>query len=68
MRSRADATGEGRRTDDSLFSDAYRDLAPAVLGYLRSRGVEDPEAVTHDVFMALYSRIGSVTGGRGVAG
>ncbi len=65
MSSRGDAADEAERAGgDSLFSDAYRQLAPAVLGYLRSRGVPDPEAVTHDVFMALYPRIGSVTGGR----
>ncbi|GAB2744353.1 RNA polymerase sigma factor [Sinomonas soli] len=49
---------------ESLFSEAYRELAPAVRGYLRSRGVPDPEAVAHDVFMALYPRIGTVRGGR----
>ncbi|MDA8438222.1 MAG: RNA polymerase sigma factor [Propionibacterium sp.] len=65
MSSRGDAADEAERAGgDSLFSDAYRELAPAVLGYLRSRGVADPEAVTHDVFLALYPRIGTVTGGR----
>ncbi len=47
-----------------VFSEAYREFAPAVVGYLRARGVPDPEAVTHDVFMAVYPRIGSLTGGR----
>lgn len=65
MLSRGDAADAAGHADgDALFSEAYRELAPAVHGYLRSRGVSDPEAVTHDVFMALYSRIGSVTGGR----
>ena len=64
MGSRGDAAHEADRADrDSWFADAYRDLAPAVHGYLRARGVTDPEAVTHDVFLALYPRIGSVTGG-----
>ncbi|MEA5456358.1 RNA polymerase sigma factor [Sinomonas sp. JGH33] len=34
-------------------------LSPSVLGYLRARGVEDAEAVTQDVFLALYTRISS---------
>ncbi|MDQ4503050.1 RNA polymerase sigma factor [Sinomonas sp. ASV322] len=42
-----------------LFTAAYRLLSPSVLGYLRARGVEDPEAVTQDVFLALYTRISS---------
>ena len=46
-----------------LFADAYRELAPVVRGYLRSHGVADPEAVTQDVFVALYPRIGNITGG-----
>ncbi|MCA4135028.1 RNA polymerase sigma factor [Arthrobacter sp. M4] len=47
----------------SAFAQAYTELSPAVLGYLRARGVDDPEAVTQDVFMALYPRMSSVTGG-----
>ncbi|HEX2856384.1 MAG TPA: RNA polymerase sigma factor [Propionibacteriaceae bacterium] len=64
MASHPDASGdEIDAGEDSVFSQAYRDLAPAVLGYLRARGVPDPEAVTQDVFIALYPRVGSVTGG-----
>lgn len=40
-----------------LFTAAYREFSPSVLGYLRARGVDDPEAVTQDVFLALYSRL-----------
>ncbi|WP_371818159.1 RNA polymerase sigma factor [Pseudarthrobacter sp. C4D7] len=32
-------------------------------GYLKARGLDDPEAVTQDVFLAFYSRIGTLTGG-----
>lgn len=64
MASHPDAPGDEIDAGaDSLFSQAYRDLAPAVLGYLRARGVADSEAVTQDVFIALYPRMGSVTGG-----
>lgn len=46
-----------------LFSVVYRTFAGAVLGYLRARGVDDPEAVTQDVFLAFFPRIGGLTGG-----
>ncbi|MEA5454868.1 sigma-70 family RNA polymerase sigma factor [Sinomonas sp. JGH33] len=66
MRARTEADCAGPPDDSGaalLFSEAYRELAPVVRGYLRSHGVADPEAVTQDVFLALYPRIGSVTGG-----
>ncbi|WP_241704671.1 RNA polymerase sigma factor [Leifsonia shinshuensis] len=47
----------------AVFTDAYRALAAPVLAYLRSQGVEDPEAVTQDVFVALYPRLDTLTGG-----
>ncbi|WP_246036330.1 RNA polymerase sigma factor [Sinomonas susongensis] len=46
-----------------LFTTAFRTLSPSVHGYLRARGVDDCEAVTQDVFLSLYSRIGSLRGG-----
>lgn len=45
------------------FTAAYRQLAPAVLGYLRSHGTDDPEAVTHEVFLALYRTLDRIPGG-----
>ncbi len=41
----------------------YRSLAPRVLGYLRARGVEDPEGVTNEVFLAVIPRLPEVRGG-----
>lgn len=41
----------------------YQQLAPAVLGYLRLKGVGDPEAVTSDVFVALLPQLDRVKGG-----
>lgn len=52
-----------RRGDRDAMRVVYEGLAPAVLGYLRARGVADPEAVTGDVFVALLGRIDRVTGG-----
>jgi RNA polymerase sigma factor (sigma-70 family) len=47
----------------TLFTAVYRSFSPAVAGYLRAGGVDDPEAVTHDVFLALYPRLAPVHGG-----
>ena len=33
------------------------------MGYLRARGVEDPEAVTQEVFIAVLPKIGKIIGG-----
>jgi RNA polymerase sigma factor (sigma-70 family) len=46
-----------------LFTLAYRKFAGAVLGYLRARGVDDPEAITQDVFLAFYPRLEGLQGG-----
>jgi RNA polymerase sigma factor (sigma-70 family) len=46
-----------------LFSAVYRTFSGAVLGYLRARGVDDPEAVTQDVFLAFFPKVDSLTGG-----
>lgn len=46
-----------------LFTSAYRQHSSAVFGYLRAQGVEDPEAVTQDVFLALYPRLADIRGG-----
>lgn len=58
------ATPSPDRNDHAeLFTAAFRTLSPSVRGYLRARGIEDPEAVTQDVFLALYSRMDSLRGG-----
>ena len=40
----------------------YRSLAPAVAGYLRANGVREPDDVTSDVFLAVFSRLRSFSG------
>ena len=47
----------------SVFNDAFREYSPGVCAYLRTRGVEDPEAVTQEVFLALYPRLSDLRGG-----
>ena len=41
----------------------YDELAPRVHGYLRSRGAAEPEDLTSEVFLAVFPRLGTVTGG-----
>jgi RNA polymerase sigma factor (sigma-70 family) len=55
-----EAAGHG---DADALETVYRTLAPRVLGYLRAQGVEDPEGVTDDVFMATIPRLPHVRGG-----
>jgi len=41
----------------------YRDLAPLVLGYLRSRGAREPEDLTDEVFLQIARDLLSFAGG-----
>lgn len=41
----------------------YDELAPRVLGYLRARGAAEPEDLTSEVFLAVFPRLATVTGG-----
>jgi RNA polymerase sigma-70 factor (ECF subfamily) len=41
----------------------YEILAPRVLAYLRARGASEPEDLTSEVFLTLFPRLPSVTGG-----
>ena len=41
----------------------YEELAPRVHGYLRARGAQEPEDLTSEVFLTVFSRLGTVTGG-----
>ena len=52
-----------RARDPELFNTVYRTYAAQVLGYLTARGVEDPEAVMQEVFLAVLPRLQTVTGG-----
>lgn len=44
------------------FSAAYTQLSPGIAGYLETRGIEDPEAVTQDVFTDLYAHLDASDG------
>ncbi len=49
--------------DPQAFREVWTALSPRVLGYLRSRGVEDPEGVTSEVFLGVYPRLAGLQGG-----
>lgn len=63
----ADANDEvlerAREGDSEALGDLYRALAPGVLGYLQTRGAEDPEALAQEVFLQVFRRLGDVHGG-----
>ncbi|WP_043443125.1 RNA polymerase sigma factor [Arthrobacter sp. L77] len=59
----ADALVRAQTGEPAALSLIYQSLSPAVLGYFSGRGSEDPEALTQDVFLAVFSRLESVTGG-----
>ncbi|WP_247827843.1 RNA polymerase sigma factor [Arthrobacter antioxidans] len=59
----ADALVRAQTGEPAALSLIYRSLSPAVLGYFAGRGSEDPEALTQEVFLAVFSRLESVTGG-----
>jgi RNA polymerase sigma-70 factor (ECF subfamily) len=52
-----------RAGDPDALATVWRALSPRVLGYLRSRGVEDPEGLTSEVFLAVIPRLGRLRGG-----
>jgi len=57
-----DIAAAARGEPESLHK-IYRELAPAVLGFLRVRGSEDPEGLMQDVFVALLPRLRRLEGG-----
>ena len=41
----------------------YEQLAPRVTGYLRAHGASEPDDLTSEVFLTVFGRLGTVTGG-----
>jgi RNA polymerase sigma-70 factor (ECF subfamily) len=58
-----ETAGAARSGDPDALATVWRSLSPRVLGYLRSRGVEDPEGLTSEVFLAVIPRLGRLRGG-----
>ena len=42
-----------RRGNEAAWTEIYRDLSPAVLGYLRGSGAPEPEDILGDVFLEV---------------
>jgi RNA polymerase sigma-70 factor (ECF subfamily) len=49
--------------DPDAFRQVYDALSPRVLAYLGSRGVEDPEGMVSEVFLAVHPRLRELRGG-----
>ncbi len=58
-----DALLRAQAGEPAAFSLIYQSLSPAVLGYFVGRRSEDPEALTQEVFLTVFSKLDSVTGG-----
>jgi RNA polymerase sigma factor (sigma-70 family) len=58
-----DVVSAAQAGDPSAFNVIYREIAPAVCGYLRAKGVLDPDALTNDVFLAVLPRLPDLSGG-----
>lgn len=58
-----DLLGAAQAGDAEALNRIYIELSPKILGYLIARGAEDPEALTQDVFLSLFSRLATITGG-----
>jgi RNA polymerase sigma factor (sigma-70 family) len=52
-----------RSGDPDALTTVYRLMSPRVLGYLRARGVEDPEGLTSEVFLGVIPRLHELRGG-----
>ncbi len=51
-----------RRGEAWAWADIYRELNPAVLGYLRARGASEPEDVLGEVFVGVVRDVQSFSG------
>ncbi|MCC3296122.1 sigma-70 family RNA polymerase sigma factor [Arthrobacter sp. zg-Y411] len=54
---------DARARKPVALREIYDDFAPGILGYLRSKGCEDPEALTQEVFLTLFSKLDTLDGG-----
>ncbi|MUK01535.1 sigma-70 family RNA polymerase sigma factor [Vibrio cholerae] len=58
-----DALVRAQAGEPAAFSLIYQALSPGVLGYFAGRGSDDPEALTQEVFLSVFSRLDTVSGG-----
>ena len=58
-----DVLAAAQQGSGEAFAVIWRELSPLVAGYLSSRGASDPDGLTSDVFLAVFPRLGGLTGG-----
>jgi RNA polymerase sigma factor (sigma-70 family) len=52
-----DLMASARRGESWALTQVWHQYSPAVMGYLRGRGVADPEDMTSEVFLQVFRRI-----------
>jgi RNA polymerase sigma-70 factor (ECF subfamily) len=57
-----DRLAAAQQGDEAAWRSLYLELAPAVHGYLRTRGAADPEDLTGEVFLQAAQKIGGFSG------
>lgn len=57
-----DLTESARRGEAWALTEIWHRYSPAVVGYLRGRGVEEAEDLTSEVFLQVFRRIGQFRG------
>jgi RNA polymerase sigma-70 factor (ECF subfamily) len=57
--------GRARAGSGEAFTLIYEELAGPVAGYLRARGVAEVEDLTSEVFLAVFTGLGSFSGSQG---
>lgn len=55
--------GQARSQDPEALRRVYDALAPGVLAYLTAKGCDDPEALTQDVLLTLFTKLPELKGG-----
>jgi RNA polymerase sigma-70 factor, ECF subfamily len=58
-----DTVAAAQRGDPAALRLIYAELAGAVCGYLRTKGVADPDGLTSEVFLGVFPRLPQVIGG-----
>jgi RNA polymerase sigma factor (sigma-70 family) len=53
---------DAQRGDGRAFEQLYRAVAPAVAGYLRLQGASDADDLTNEVFLGVFTSIGTFAG------
>ncbi|MCC9197538.1 RNA polymerase sigma factor [Arthrobacter sp. zg-Y820] len=58
-----DILAAARAGKPKALREIYLVLAPSILGYLAGKGCEDPEGLTQEVFLTVFGKLHSLTGG-----